>query len=318
VESSSFSAAPRTPRSDVFLSYNTRDAAIVEQIAKRLREEGFELWLDRWSLTAGAEWQRELGEGLDAAAACAVFVGPHDLGAWELQEVAVVLDRAARERSFRVFAVLLPGIEEPFHPNRLPHFLRTRMWVDLRAGHDDERAMRQLFNAVRGEPLGTGIAGTPVTDRDDVVLLDDARDRSSRDPAARRIFLCHSPADKAKVRTLYHRLSGDGLAPWLDEEDLSPGDSWELAIRKAVRASDFVVACLSTTSTTSAGHMHKELKEALDVADEQPQGTIFVIPVRLEDCAVPERLSHLHAVDLFAEAGYSRLVRGLRRGADTR
>jgi hypothetical protein len=310
VESSSFADPRRTPRFDVFLSYNTRDAAIVERIARRLREEGFEPWLDRWSLTAGAEWQRELGEGLDAAAACAVFVGPHDLAAWELQEVAVVVDRAARERTFRVFPVLLPGIEEQFELDRLPHFLRTRMWVDLRGGDKDERAMCQLLNAVRGVPVGTGIADAPVAD-----AAGPTGDAGVPVPAARRVFLCHSPADRGKVRMLYARLGADGFAPWLDEEDLSPGDSRELAIRRAVRAADFVVACLSAASTTSAGHMHKELKEALDLADEQPQGTIFVIPLRFEDCAVPDRLSHLHAVDLFSDTGYSRLVCGLRRAA---
>jgi WD40 repeat protein len=142
------------PRVDVFLSYNSRDQAVVERIAERLKRAGLEPWLDRWSLTPGGEWQRELGAGLDAARACAVFVGPHDLGAWELQELSIALDRAARERSFRLFPVLLPGCEEPFEPNRLPHFLRARTWVDLRRGDDDARGLQDLVNAVKGVPFG--------------------------------------------------------------------------------------------------------------------------------------------------------------------
>ena len=126
-----------------------------------------------------------------------------------------------------------------------------------------------------------------------------------------RVFLCHSSADKPAVRTLYRQLDMDGLAPWLDEEDLLPGVDWDHAIRSAVRKSDFVAVCLSSASTTSAGYVHKEIKEALDVADEQPEGTIFVIPVRLEECAVPSRLSHLHWVDLFVDGGYPRLLRAL-------
>jgi WD40 repeat protein len=139
------------------LSYNGRDGAVVERLARWLKAEGLEPWLDRWSLTAGAEWQRELAAGLDGAAACAVFVGPHDLGAWELQELAVALDRAARERSFRVFPVLLPGVGEPFEPNRLPHFLRTRTWVDLRRGDEDARGLEDLVNAVKGLPFGADV-----------------------------------------------------------------------------------------------------------------------------------------------------------------
>jgi hypothetical protein len=153
---------------DVFLSYNSRERAVVEGIAERLKRAGIEPWLDRWSLTPGGEWQRELGAGLDASVACAVFVGAHDLGAWELQEVAVAvaIDRAATQRGFRVFPVLLPEVEEPFDPNRLPHFLRARTWVDFRRGRDDGRALQDLVNAVKGVPFGPDVR---VVRTDDVV-----------------------------------------------------------------------------------------------------------------------------------------------------
>ncbi len=142
---------------DVFLSYNSRDRAVVERIAKRLQRAGVQPWLDRWSLTPGEEWQRELGAGLEASAACAVFVGPQELGGWELEEVALALDRAATHRGFRVFPVLLPGVEEPFDPNRLPHFLRTRTWVDFRRARDDQRALQDLINAVKGVAFGPDV-----------------------------------------------------------------------------------------------------------------------------------------------------------------
>ncbi|MGH2941499.1 MAG: TIR domain-containing protein, partial [Solirubrobacteraceae bacterium] len=146
---------------DVFLSYNNRDGACVERIAQRLKRAGLEPWLDKWSLTPGGEWQRELGAGLDASVACAVFVGPHDLGAWEMQEMAVAMSRAARQQGFRVFPVLLPGVAEPFDPNRLPHFLRARTWVDFRGGRDDRRALQDLINAVKGRPFGPDMARMP-------------------------------------------------------------------------------------------------------------------------------------------------------------
>lgn len=130
----------------------------------------------------------------------------------------------------------------------------------------------------------------------------------------RRVFLCHSSADKEQVRALYRRLVEDGFSPWLDEEDLLAGEDWELAIDDAVRAVDFVVVCLSNASATRAGYVHKEIKQALDVADQQPEGTTFVIPVRLEACALPRRLRHLHCVDIFVEGGYARLTQALNRG----
>jgi hypothetical protein len=44
-----------------------------------------------------------------------------------------------------------------------------------------------------------------------------------------RVFLCHSSGDKQAVRDLYRRLRGDGLDPWLDEENLLPGQNWDLS-----------------------------------------------------------------------------------------
>lgn len=126
-----------------------------------------------------------------------------------------------------------------------------------------------------------------------------------------RVFLCHSSQDKEIVRELHQRLRQDGFDPWLDEEDLLPGQDWDWAIRKAIREADAVAICLSRSSTTKAGYVQKEIKFALDVADEQPQGAIFLIPARLEDCEVPDRLSRLHWVDLFTDLGYRRLVRAL-------
>ncbi len=129
------------------------------------------------------------------------------------------------------------------------------------------------------------------------------------------VFLCHPSGDKGRVRDLYRRLRADGFAPWLDEEDLLPGQDWEREIRRAVRAADVVLVCLSAHSVTKRGFVQKEIRLALDVADEQPEGTIYIIPARLEECEVPDRLRPLHWVDLFEPRGYERLLDALRRRA---
>ena len=130
---------------------------------------------------------------------------------------------------------------------------------------------------------------------------------------SKRIFLCHSKGDKATIRDYYRRLQEHGANPWLDEEDLLPGHVWEPEIKKAVKSSAAVVVFLSKTSITSSGFVHKEIKLALDVADGQPEGSIFLIPARLDECEVPERLSHIQWVDLFRDGGYEKLLRTLRK-----
>mgnify|MGYP000882883721 FL=1 len=132
------------------------------------------------------------------------------------------------------------------------------------------------------------------------------------------VFLCHASGDKSAVRALYQRLLNDGFQPWLDDEDLLPGQDWEPAIKRAVHNSDVVLVCLSCSAVTKKGFVQKEIKFALDTADEQPEGTIYIVPLKLEDCAVPERLSRWQWVEFFRDNGYDRLLRGLRSLAETR
>lgn len=132
-----------------------------------------------------------------------------------------------------------------------------------------------------------------------------------------RVFLCHSSNDKPAVRDLYSRLRSDHIDPWLDEQKLLPGQDWNLEITKAVHASDVVLVCLSCGSVNRAGYIQKEIRYALDVADEQPEGTIFIIPLKLEECEVPERLRRWQWVNYFEESGYRRLMNALQFRAST-
>lgn len=135
------------------------------------------------------------------------------------------------------------------------------------------------------------------------------------EPPRIQVFLCHSSSDKERVRQLYVRLKADGLTPWLDEENLLPGQDWQFEILKAVRESDVVLVCLSASSVTKEGFVQREIKFALDIAEEKPQGAIFIVPVRLEDCKVPQRLSSWQYVNLHSESGYSKLLAALRARA---
>jgi hypothetical protein len=114
------------------------------------------------------------------------------------------------------------------------------------------------------------------------------------------------------VRELYARLRADGIDTWLDEEDLLPGQDWDAEIRKAIRGCCVVIVCLSSSSVSRTGYLQKEIRFVLDAADEKPEGTIFLIPARLEAaCEIPERLRRWQWVDLFDERGYERLMRAL-------
>lgn len=133
-----------------------------------------------------------------------------------------------------------------------------------------------------------------------------------------KVFLCHASADKRVVRELYKRLNADGIDAWLDEEKLLPGVYWRDEIPKAIQETDVVLVCLSRNSVTKEGYIQKEIKFALDQADEKLEGTIFLIPAKLEECEVPRRLQYWQWVNLFfdgeafEEIGYQKLFRALK------
>ncbi|MEM8722851.1 MAG: toll/interleukin-1 receptor domain-containing protein [Cyanobacteria bacterium P01_G01_bin.39] len=134
---------------------------------------------------------------------------------------------------------------------------------------------------------------------------------SERAQSSLRIFLSHSSGDKAVVRRLYSDLLSSGFVPWFDEVDLLPGQNFDREIRIAVKQSQVVLVCLSKNSINKTGYIQKEIKYVLDVADHQPEGATFIIPVLLEPCDVPMSMGHLHYVRLFDQSGMEKLVAAL-------
>ncbi len=130
-----------------------------------------------------------------------------------------------------------------------------------------------------------------------------------------RIFLCYANEDESKVADLYARLEEDGFRPWMDRRDLLPGEDWEHEIKQAVRSAHIFLVCVSHHSVTRAGFVNREIVFALEVAEAQQEGTIFLIPVRLEETRVPDRIRRWHWCNYFESDGYERLVRALRKRA---
>ena len=137
-------------------------------------------------------------------------------------------------------------------------------------------------------------------------------------PASRklRVFLCHASQDKPVVRDLYKRLAAEPwIDPWLDEEELLPGQDWNLQIEKAVESSDAVIVCVSKTSISKEGYVQRELRKVLDIALEKLEGEIFILPVKLDECDLPRKLKDRQALNYFPEsnrsAAYDKLTASL-------
>ncbi len=138
----------------VFLSHSHQYGDWVEALAARLEDEHrFRVWLDRWVLIPGRNWQQEMAKGLEEAQACAICLGQMTSQGWFQQEVEKALNRQASDASFRVIPILLP--DAPSDPTEImPAFLDLRTWVDYREGSDPDYAFHVLVQGVKGEPVG--------------------------------------------------------------------------------------------------------------------------------------------------------------------
>lgn len=126
-----------------------------------------------------------------------------------------------------------------------------------------------------------------------------------------KIFLCHALEDKARALDLYQKLKKLGAAPWLDSEEILPGQEWNFEINKALEESDVILLCLSKRSVGKEGYVQREIRLALERGLEMPEGRVFLIPVRLEECSLPQRISSYQWVDLYAPGGLEKLIKSL-------
>ena len=123
-----------------------------------------------------------------------------------------------------------------------------------------------------------------------------------------QIFLSYARGDEKKVEALYQKLLDAGFKPWMDKKDILPGKRRTSSIEEAIANSDIFLVCLSANSIDEWGTIKTALEFCKLFDDE-----IYLIPVRLEECEVPEELSDFQWMDLFEEYGWTRLVEVINR-----
>lgn len=122
-----------------------------------------------------------------------------------------------------------------------------------------------------------------------------------------KVVICYVSSDYLFVYELDQLLRDekvDGfnwIETWVAKRDILAGKKWELEIQNAIDTAGSVVVCLSNSSISKEGHIQKEIDYAIEKAKEKPEGTVFLIPLRLEECDPPRRVRDYQWVDYFGE-----------------
>jgi hypothetical protein len=131
-----------------------------------------------------------------------------------------------------------------------------------------------------------------------------------------RVFIAYADEDLPMALRLFVKLAECGFEPWLDRKKLLPGQNWPRAIERAIGISDYFIACFSTLAAAKRGMFQSELRFALDCASFLPLDEVFLIPVRLEECKVPTRITKcIQYVDLFPDfdEGFRNILKAMEK-----
>lgn len=147
----------------------------------------------------------------------------------------------------------------------------------------------------------------------------------SKDAPPGHAFISYVREDSAAVDQLQRVLEDEGIPIWRDTTSLWPGQDLLQMIRRAITDNALVfIACFSSNRADHGSNsQNEELTLAIEELRKRPPDDSWLIPVRLDDCVIPDRsidghrrLDTLQRVDLFGEArnaGMARLTAAVSR-----
>src|SRR5260370_33961960 len=132
-----------------------------------------------------------------------------------------------------------------------------------------------------------------------------------------KVFISYAREDFDSAVEIYESLEQLGFQPWMDKKNLMGGEDWDRAITLAVRKADFFLFCASSRSVNKRGAVQREIRLALEMWREKLDDDIYFLPVRLEECEMPDSIRRFQWIDYFGPNSLgsirSSIVSGLER-----
>lgn len=126
-----------------FISYSNEDANNVERVAQYLSESSFDVWFDKWSVTPGEEWRKQLDGALTKSNVVLFFIGAKKESKMQKYELELIFkDKIGNTKT--IIPILLPGSVM----ENTPPFLIDKQFVDLRNGIDDVKQLNILISTL--------------------------------------------------------------------------------------------------------------------------------------------------------------------------
>lgn len=145
------------------------------------------------------------------------------------------------------------------------------------------------------------------------VIDERIRSKNEKNHSA-NIFISYARTDVAMVQQVYKSLLNKNHRPWMDVYSLKGGENWLRAIYKAIDECEIFLAILSNNSISRRGVIQKELKKALDKWDGMLPDDIYIVPLRIDDCPIPDLLKDLQVINWDNGKGRKKLLEAISIG----
>lgn len=236
---------PRRKKRMVFVSHSARDTWVARQVAREITRCGARPFLDEAEIGVGQDFEEEILGFLEEADELVVFNNP--VGA----RTALRLGR-------------IGGSLDPQDSDYCP------------AARDDAgRAPGQARRSCLSEE-----AERDRSQRRRRLLRRTAEEGPTM--SKRRIFIFHAGAERDWVRAFAESLRARGVAVWLDEWQVRPGEPVEEALEEGLRTSDTIAFVLTPES------IHRpDLFFDLGVAIAMRKRAVPIVPADLETSRLP-------------------------------
>jgi 5'-deoxynucleotidase YfbR-like HD superfamily hydrolase len=128
----------------VFLSHSSHDKNTVERLAKDLRKDGINVWLDAWEIAVGESILQKVQEGLQNAQFVALWLTDNAIkSGWVTKEWHTTMYQEIAKKSVIILPLLADDCE-------IPLFLADKKYADFRTSYRD--GLKSLLAALRRKP----------------------------------------------------------------------------------------------------------------------------------------------------------------------
>jgi TIR domain/NACHT domain len=110
------------------------------------------------------------------------------------------------------------------------------------------------------------------------------------------VFLCHNSEDKQAVREICQKLAKEGIKPWLDEEQIRPGTTWQTALGEQIESTKSAAVFVGESGL--GPWQNQEIQAFLSQFVERGCPVIpAILPSAKTTPALPWTLKNIHYVD---------------------